>query len=130
VRGGLGGISLGVCEVCTDTGNKRDRESVGRGVDREYPGRPNRREQQAPISGPTVRPRYRPVASRLFAHDMFSFPATFGIAAEDAGKNGASNTDEIKAIASSNVGSRGTNAIANQHTAAPDSPTIITRRRS
>jgi hypothetical protein len=57
-------------------------------------------------------------------------PATLGIAAEEAGKYGASSTDEAKAMARSTAGDCVTNAIANQHDAEADSLMIITRRRS
>jgi hypothetical protein len=39
-----------------------------------------------PTTGPSVRPVFRPIATRLFAHERCSFPAMFGIAAPDAGK--------------------------------------------
>ncbi len=52
-----------------------------------------------------------------------------GIAADEAGKNGDSRSDAAKASASRPAGER-TTVIASQHAAAPDSPTIISRRRS
>ena len=80
--------------------------------------------------GPKVRPAYRPMATRLLAQERLSSPATLGIAADDAGKYGTSNTEDAKAIARSSPGEWVTSAITSQHTAEADSLTIMTRRRS
>jgi hypothetical protein len=93
-------------------------------------GAPTDATKTPPSSGPRVRPAYRPIEIRLFAHDRFSAPATLGIAAPDAAGKGASNTEAMKARASRMTGRSVRNAITSQQTAAADSPTIITRRRS
>jgi hypothetical protein len=55
---------------------------------------------------------------------------TLGIAADDAGKYGASDTEDAKAITRSSQGEWVTSAMTSQHTAEADSLTIMTRRRS
>jgi len=57
-------------------------------------------------------------------------PGYVGDRGEEAGKYATSTTDEAKAMARSTAGDWVTNAIANQHKAAADSLTIMTRRRS
>lgn len=47
---------------------------------------------------------FEPTATRLLAHERLSRPATLGIAAADAGKNGASDTDARKPIPSNAAG--------------------------
>ena len=82
-----------------------------------------------PTAGPIVMPMFRPIATRLFAQATFSCGTRFGIAALEAGQNGASAIAERNAAATSGPG-ESMNAIAKKHAALAPSETIITRRRS
>ena len=82
-----------------------------------------------PSAGPIAMPESRLAPRRLFAHVVSSGPATLGMAASEAEKNGASATAERNAHGSSHAGSDDS-AIMPKHAAPARSETIRTVRRS
>ena len=82
-----------------------------------------------PSAGPTAIPESRLALTRLFAHVVSSGPATLGIAASEAEKNGASATADRNAHVRSHAGSDDS-AIIPKHTAPASSEAIMTFRRS
>ena len=68
-----------------------------------------------PSAGPTAIPESRLALTRLFAHVVSSGPATLGIAASEAEKNGASATADRNAHVRSHAGSDDSAIIPKQH---------------
>jgi len=79
-----------------------------------------------PSSGPRRMPAFRPRATIPFAQPRSSSPTKFGIAADEADRNGASATAERNANTRSRPGSW-TRAMAKKQAAAARSETIMTR---
>ena len=108
-----------------------------RAAETRNPAAPSRNTADGPIAavirppsrGPTSSPRLRPTASVEFAHSRRWLGTRLGIAAFDAGRNGASASPTSAASAISGAG-WSVNAIAVAAPAAASSEAIITRRRS
>ena len=96
---------------------------------RNTAGAPAAASNNPPIAGPSMMPRLRPTAMRLFAQLTWSSGTRFGIAAPEAGQNGASANADSRATKTSGPGTDAT-AIPAKHTAAARSERIITLRRS
>ena len=93
-------------------------------------GAPTTASRIPPIAGPTMMPTLRPIATRLLAQLTWSCGTRFGIAALEAGQNGASASADRNAISTSGPGDSATNAMPAKQAAAARSDTIITVRRS